>query len=77
MATVSDATDRLGLAPDVADALETDAGGAVRVLDGAGGRTVRRAEPDDALDTGTVRLGAGTGDRLDVESSDVVLLEPA
>ena len=77
VATVSDATDRLGLAPDVADALETDAGSAVRVLDGAGGRTVRRAEPDDALDTGTVRLGAGAGDRLNVESSDVVLLEPA
>jgi len=74
VATVVETDGPLGLAADVADELDADA--AVRVLDGAGGSAVRRAEVDGRVDAGTVRVGADAAEELNVDGGSVVLLEP-
>jgi transitional endoplasmic reticulum ATPase len=74
--TVADSERSLELAADVAASLDVEAGEAVRVLDGVGGSTVRRAGTDDALEAGTVRLAPGIADDLGVESGATALLEP-
>jgi len=66
----------IGLSPDVSSSVGVGAGDAVRVLDGAGGSTVRRAEVNDTLEVGTVRLSADLTGRLETEAGDAVLLEP-
>ncbi|WP_247010298.1 AAA family ATPase [Halorientalis litorea] len=75
--TVADAERPVGLAPDVSSSIGASAGDAVRVLDGTGGSTVRRAEIEPSLEPGTARLGVGLADQLEAGSGNVVLIESA